>query len=462
MFGPMGPNKGVLDQIVPDRPVYLMDHTLHSVWVNSKALEMAGITENTQDPPGGEYVRGVDGKPTGAINGAPAHVPVSDAIGAITAESMGGSIPLVLEGLSEFGFTSAIDMGTPIATEAAYQALVQLDKAGNLPLRVSMTYYVNNAKLAGTAVEKIGEYAKKYKSDNVWINTLKITLDSVLENQKAAMLEPYLSTGDQGSLYFDHQQMKDMVLGVADKGFNVTVHCIGDRGVRGALDAAEELRKAGHTETLFSTTHTQMVHPDDRKRFRELDVTVQTTGNWAMQQPAYLEHLGQERIDNEQFPFRAWADDSVNIALGSDWPATPGGFEHGVNPFNNMYTAMHRRPPAAIIAELGSTGEQLPPGDQVLTLEEAIRGYTMGGARMLGIDDQVGSIVVGKKADLILLSQNLFEIDPEDIPGTRVIGTMMGGKIVHDVVYELGDSELVDLDNVETGPLTISSQYAEE
>jgi predicted amidohydrolase YtcJ len=451
LFDEKGPNKALLDEIIPDRPVYLMDHTLHSVWVNSRALEIAGITKDTEDPSGGQYIRDENGEPTGSIQGGPAHFPVQDAIQAITVESIGLSTPAVLEGMSEFGFTSAIDMGAPIATDAAFGALIALDKEGKLPLRLSLTHYINTAKLAETAVETLDSYAKKYKSDHIWVDTLKITIDSVLENQKAAMLEPYLSTGDRGSLYFDHDQMKQMVLGVAKKGYNVTVHAIGDRAVRETLDAAKELREAGYTDTLFSATHVQLVDPEDRPRFAELDVTVQTTSNWANHQPSYIEHIGQERNDTLQFPFRDLVDSGVNIALGADWPATPGGFEYGVNPFINIYTAMHRRVPADLIEEFGSADRTLPPPDQVLTLEEAVYGYTMGGAKMLGIDDEVGSIEVGKKADLIVLSQNLFEINPEDIPDTKVLGTMFDGKIIHDVIYELGDSELIDPDEVDRG-----------
>ncbi|MEM7147928.1 MAG: amidohydrolase [Verrucomicrobiota bacterium] len=453
LFGPEGPKKEVLDELIPDRAVFLMDHTLHSVWVNSKAYEVAGITKDTPNPPGGEYIKNEDGELSGAIRGVPAHLPVLEANNAISVEGLMNVLPLVLEGLSEFGFTTAIDMGMPFAAEAAYDAFVALDNADELPIRLSVTYYVNTPALAEDAVEKLQEYANKYQSEHVWFDTLKITGDSVVENQKAAFIDPYLTTGDNGSLYFDKEALLEMVLPAAEKGFHITIHTIGDLATRTALDAAEELRAAGYEDTLFSTTHSQMVQPEDRPRYKELNVTAQTTGNWAVPQMGYYDLLGKDRVDSLQFPFRTWADDGVNIALGADWPATPGGFEHGVHPFNNIYSAMHRKAPKNAQAALGTIDATLPPYDQVLTLEECIEAYTLGGARMLGIEDDIGSIEVGKKADLILLDQNLFEIDPEKIPDTKVLATMFDGRIVHDVVYELGDSELVDLADVGKGAM---------
>lgn len=453
LFDANGPNKALLDEIIPDRPVYLMDHTLHSVWVNSRALEIAGITRDTLNPAGGEYVRDANGEPTGAIRGGPAHIPVSDAIGAITAESMASSLPSVVEGLNEFGFTSAIDMGSPIATEAAYQAMYDLSSAGQLPLRLSVTYYVNMPSLADNAAEMLDHYARMYRTDTLWFDTLKVSGDSVIENQKAAMLEPYLSTGDTGSLYFDREALGAMVLGAAGLGYHATVHTIGDAATRTALQVAGDLRAAGY-DTRFSTTHSQTVHPDDRQLYVDNDVTAQTTGNWAVVQPSYAEHLSDEVNLTRQFPLRWWADNDVNIAMGADWPATPGGFENGVHPFNNIYTAMHRSAPAGLETLLGSApGLVLGPEDQVLTLAEAVAAYTIGGARMLGIDDQVGSIEVGKKADLIVLDQNLFEIDAEAIPNTRVLATMFDGRVVHDALYGLGDdqpAETEDLDELST------------
>ena len=123
---------------------------------------------------------------------------------------------------------------------------------------------------------------------------------------------------------------------------------------------------------------------------------------------------------------------------------------------------MFRRSPAHLREEMGTYDAALPPYDQVLTLEQAIAAYTLGGAKMLGIEKEIGTIEVGKKADLILLSQNLFEINPVDIPKTKVLATMFEGKIVHDVVYQLGDSETVDLEEVgrgAAGPCLQGSEY---
>ena len=447
LFGAEGPNKAMLDEIVPDRPVYLMDHTLHAVWVNSKALEMTGIDADTPNPPGGEYVRDASGEATGAVKGGPAHAPIAVATGAITAESMAAAMPDVLEGLSEFGFTSAIDMGAPIATDAAYEALYTLSRDGQLPLRMSVTFYVNTKALSEVGVEKLHDYAQRYRTDTLWFDTLKVSGDSVIENQKAALLEPYTSTGDTGSLYFTREELARMAIDAAELGYGMTIHTIGDAASRAALQAAGDVRAAGH-DTRFSTTHSQLIHPDDLPLYIEHAVTAQTTGNWAVEQPAYNEHLSDEVMYTRQFPFGWWEANGVNLALGSDWPASPGGFDIAVSPFPNIYTAMTRRPSPGLAAALGSTeGSQLAPVDQVMSLETALRAYTLGGAEMLGIEDQVGSIEVGKKADMVLLSQDLFNIEPEKIPETKVLATMFDGRVVHDVTWGVGDSEPADTDD---------------
>jgi len=460
IFGDDGPKKEWLDAVVPDRPVILGDHTIHTMWANSKALEMAGIDKDTPNPPGGEYVRDSEGNPTGTMKGSPASLPVVRATKVITLEDIQRVLPDILSGLSEYGFTAAMDFGNPVATQEAAAALVKLDQEGKLPLRVSLMPFVNTPTLAKTAVVDSINFAKQVNSSNVWVDTLKVLGDSVLENQKAALEEPYLKEGtiattNRGALYFDKETMLGMMQGVAEGGQGTAIHAIGDRAVRTALDACQDFRAAGDDKTRLIITHAQLVDPSDRKRFAANDVIVQTTGVWMNIQPSYVSFLGQKRNDTLQFPLRSIVDSGGTVALGADWPATVGGFEHGVNPFNNIYTAMHRKPPKHLIAEFGSVDETLPPKEEVLTLKEAIEAYTINGARQMGREKEFGSIEAGKKADLILLSQNLFEIEPEAIPATKVLATMAGGRLVHDVAYDIGDANLTDMDKLNEEPVTM-------
>jgi predicted amidohydrolase YtcJ len=456
LFGEAGPKREWLDAVVPDRPVILADHTLHTMWANSKALEVAGITKATPNPPGGEYVRDSAGNPTGTIKGSPASVPVIRATGVITAADIERSLPKILAGLSEYGFTAAMDFGNPIATKQAAAALVKLDQQGKVPLRLSLMHLVNTADLARTAVADSTQLASQARSPHVWVDTLKIIGDSVLENQKAALEQPYLKDGKTpttnfGALYFEKPTLLAMMQGVAKAGQGTAIHAIGDRTVRTALDAAQAFRQAGDSKTRLIITHAQLVDPAQIKRFAANNVIVQTTGVWINLQPSYVSLLGQRRNDTLQFPLRSLIDSGAVVALGADWPATAGGFEHGVNPFNNIYTAMHRRPPQKLIAEFGSVNQVLPPAREVLTLAEAIQAYTLNGARQMGKEKEFGSIEVGKKADLILLSQNLFAIQPEAIPATKVLATMAGGRLVHDVAYGIGDADLTNLNALDQG-----------
>jgi len=315
---------------------------------------------------------------------------------------------------------------------------------------------VNMPELARTAVSDATRLASQVRSPHVWVDTLKILGDSVLENQKAALEQPYLKDGKTpttnfGALYFDKPTLLAMMQGVAKAGQGTAIHAIGDRTVRTALDAAQAFRQAGDTRTRLIITHAQLVEPDQIKRFAANNVIVQTTGVWMNVQPSYVSLLGQRRNDTLQFPLRSLVDSGAVVALGADWPATPGGFKHGANPFNNIYTAMHRRPPQALIAEFGSVDKVLPPSREVLTLAEAIQAYTLNGARQMGKEKEFGSIEVGKKADLVLLSQNLFQIKPEAIPATKVLATMAGGRLVHDVAYGIGPADLTNLGSLDQG-----------
>ncbi len=420
----------LLDKAVPDRGVVMLDETMHNAWVNSKALELAGVTKDTPNPDGGTYAKDKSGELTGIIQGTPAHIPVINGAKGVTPETLATSLPNMLKILTSLGFTGAMDMGFPLGTEPGYQALIDMDKAGKLPIRVSLAYLFNTQKLGKKVLANIQEYSKRYKSEHVWLDTMKIVGDGVVENHKAYFFEPYLDAKSNGAMNSGDEFTRDTAMKAAKMGFNITTHTVGDKANALMLDIYEEIRAAGYKDNILSTTHSWWVRPQDRRRWAKDNVIVQTSGIWLFYRPQYIPSMGQERNDTEQFPVRAWEDSGAVIALGSDYPATDGGLM-GLNPFNNIYSLMTRQLAPPLIGSVGKKEPPLKPADQVLTVDEAVRGYTVGSAKLIGRFDELGSITKGKKADLVLLSDNLYKIGVENIPNTTVLLTMMDGKITY-------------------------------
>jgi predicted amidohydrolase YtcJ len=419
-----------LDKVVPDRGVVLLDETNHNAWVNSKALELAGITKDTPNPAGGTYAKDKNGELSGIVQGSPAHIPVILGSKAVTPETLAVSLPNMLGILTSLGFTGAMDMGFPLDTEAGYQALIDMDNEGKLPIRVSLAYMFNSQKLGKKVLETIEDFSKRYKSEHVWLDTMKIVGDGVTENHKAYFFKPYLDKKTSGAMNAGDEFTRDAAKKAAEMDFNVTTHCVGDRCNAAMLDIYEEIRASGNNDAILSTTHSWWVRPQDRERWAKGNVIVQTSGIWLFYRPQYVASLGQERNDTEQFPVRTWQDSGAVIALGADYPATDGGLM-GLNPFNNIYSLITRQLAPPLIGPVGKKEKPLKPVEQVLTVDEAVRGYTAGSARMIGKFDELGSITKGKKADLVVLSDNLYKIGVEDIPNTTVLLTMMDGKITY-------------------------------
>ncbi len=440
--------KKMLDDIVPDRPVYLIDHGGHGAWVNSKTLEALGYTRDTIDPPGAVIARLENGEPNGALKGAPAHFQTQYVLPVFTTESLKAAIPRILEGMNEFGFTAGLDMAVGIAPDSSHPAYQELDRAGELTVRLSITSAVFGDDGAMPAIELLDRF-QAHKTDRLWYDTLKLVTDGVIELQTSAMLEPFLNTGSPGQLYISRKVVREASFKAAEKGYHVTAHAFGDRAVRTFLDISEELRKAGYDDTLLSISHAAFVDPADLPRFTELNVMYETTPVWIFDNyEEYVVTLGADRYYSaDMYPLRDIIDSGTKVALGSDWPATIGGYEYGLNPFTNIYHAMTRSTATSLVSVWGTTDAPMPPVDQAMTLEEAIRGYTLWGAERMGKADMIGSIEVGKKADIIVLDQDLFSLDDiQKTVETKVLLTMFDGQVVHDRAYGIGDSRLIDPD----------------
>ena len=435
--------KKMLDDIVPDRPVYLVDHGGHGAWVNSKTLEALGYDKDTVDPEGGIIDRLENGEPSGALKGAPTHINVQFVVPVFTPEGIAAALPRVLESLNEYGFTAATEMGVAIAADASYAAYQELNRTGGLTMRIGVTSYAGSEEAARKAVAVLDKY-QVHNSDRLWFDTLKLAFDGVIEIQTSAMLEPFVHNGDTGQYYFSPEVMRETALEAVAKGYNVTAHTFGDAAVRKFLDVAQEVRESGNDEVILSTSHGQFVDPADRPRYAELNVMYETTPIWIFDSPALLPIIGADRYETLNYPLRELLDSGATIVFGSDWPSTIGGYEYGVNPFTNLYHAQTRSTAPALTSVWDSSTAPMAPADQKVTLEEALRAYAMAGAERMGKADMIGSLQVGKKADIIVLSQDLFTLD--DITktiDTTVLLTMFDGEIVHDKAFGLGDDSLV-------------------
>ncbi len=431
LFGPEGPPKELLDQAVPDRPAYIVREDGHSAWANSKALEMAGIDKDTPDPapPAGTFGRDAGGNPTGAINGGPANLwTISRLPGAITAESIRAAAGPMMEQVSELGITTVFDAGIPVATQEALDFLAETEKSGGLPFRYFASHYINDPAQAATAIEKLKALDKKYSGGNLQLKTLKITTDGVVENRKAAMIKPYNDGSGSGALNFEPEVISELSVQAAGEGYDIYMHTLGDLAVRVGLDAAEAVREAGFNDTIVTLSHCQIVDPADFPRFAKNKVFINSTGAWMYTYDDQEDILGERGA--LEYPYRTMMDEGVLFVNSSDFPATPI-----IDPFTHMEVSMTRRTP-------GDDPDETRKNPQsAITLDEAIAAYTINGAKMLRMEDEIGSIETGKRADLIVLDRNLADIPPGDIHRTQVLMTMMDGRVLHDFRFGWGDSK---------------------
>ena len=219
------------------------------------------------------------------------------------------------------------------------------------------------------------------------------------------------------------------MLEAARQGYDLHVHMGGDRTARMVLDGFESVRKAGFKDVRLTTGHTTLVDPEDIPRFKEHDLIVNTfASEISVDHPGWREAIGDERYSRLQ-PMRSFVNDGVKVVLSADWPTSE------LDPFLQIYTAMTR-------SRLGEDAA-MPTASERLSLEDAIRAYTADAAYALRMENFVGSLEVGKRADLILLDRDIFNIPTEEIPQTNVLMTIMNGKIVHEEALDWsGNTEL--------------------
>ncbi|MCV7225029.1 amidohydrolase [Mycolicibacterium komossense] len=434
MFGPEGPSRADLDTVLPDRPGFFFAIDGHSMWANSKALEMAGVTKDTPDPiPGfSYYVRDHNGEPTGYVLEVDAVLSLVNAIEPISADTMAKLLEGWLPKASAAGITSLFDAGVPPIggdQSALIGLYTDVEKRGALPFRIVASYSVKSPPV-DDAVQQLTEIRSKINTELVQVNVVKIIGDGTQEGYTAWLLEPYADKPDStGASPFTEAQWHQLVTEVDAAGFDVHVHACGERTARTALDSIEAAIAANPPrDRRHAVAHLVYVQDPDSARFGKIGAIAQFSANWISADPDTVQNLAARYGSPRKDLFYRTQDvlrSGGRISLGTDWPAA--GYFSTYKPLDSIQIGVTRQ-------LIGQPGAQvLAPADQALSVAEAVHANTMGAAYQLRLDAVVGSVEVGKLADLIVLDKNILEIDPHDIHAAQVTMTMMNGQIRHDV-----------------------------
>ena len=420
LFGQDGPNRRVLDAVTGDRPAFLESSDGHNAWVNSKALELAGVTADTPAPKNGVIEHDSDGSPSGTLRES-AMALVTDRMPPPTPEDNVDALLAGIRHLNSFGITSFIDAAVGEEDYVAYQSI---DQAGELTARVvtSLTWGPAYAKHSGEDFERVLADRHQYESERLRNSSIKIFLDGVLEGETAALVEPYLGEGDyRGDLIVAPDALNAAVTRFDAMGLQVHMHAIGDRAVREGLDAIEAARNAnGDLDNRHHIAHLQLIHIDDIDRFAKLDASANFQALWAYPDDWILKLnlpvLGEERVQG-MYPIGSVHRSGGRIVGGSDWNVS------SANPLDAIETAVRRQDPMA------TDGPVLNEKERV-SLETMIDAYTINAAWLMHQEDRVGSIETGKRADIVVLDRDLFAIPETEINEARVVMTLLDGKTI--------------------------------
>jgi predicted amidohydrolase YtcJ len=408
------PSKASLDSVSPKHPVVLWSKDGHLLWVNSLALQRAGITAETEEPVNGTIVRDGSGEPTGLLQEDGATVLIYRVIEDSPVELSRALLRRIMPELARHGITTIHD----IEGENTLKLFQELRDENQLSTRVQMI-------LPRKMLPQLRSHGITNEQDDLLhVAGIKIFADGTLGSQTAAMLEGFEGNpGNYGILATQEQEMKDTVRDAVDLGLTIAIHAIGDRAARVALDAIERAQMLlvdhPHPEAAnlrYRLEHVQLIAPEDLKRMKRLGVVASIQPFHAVADRDIAERYWGKR-HRRAYAYRTMNTMGIPIALGSDSPVET--FE----PLRILYAASLRRDPAH------QRPAWLP--DQALPINTAIWGYTLGAAYAGGEEEQKGSLSVGKLGDAVVLREDIFRVPQERMNQNGVQATILGGKVTY-------------------------------
>ncbi len=409
------PTKEMVDPVTPDNPVLLSRYDGHSVLANSLALRLAGITAQTPDPPGGTIVRDAQGNPTGDLKEA-AMDAAYRVVPPLSHEQRWRAVKRALEHAASLGVTSVQTMNPEYADVAVFSELLQ---NGELTTRI----------YAAPLITEVDDQAKigirhAFGGPYLRIGAVKAFADGSLGSRTAYFFDPFSDQGENRGMLSSEMlplsRMRDRMMTADAAGLQICTHAIGDQAISIVLDLYTDVVKAHRgAERRFRIEHAQHMAEKDFARFAQLDVVASVQPYHAIDDGRWAEaRIGHDRA-SRTYAFRTFLNHGVHLAFGTDWDVAP------LNPLLTIYAAVTR-------ATLDGRNPQGWFPEQKLTVAEAVHAYTMGSAYAEFQENEKGSIAVGKLADMVLLSDDIFSIDPVKIRDVKVLKTIVGGKVIWD------------------------------
>ena len=444
-FSPGAATAELLDTVTGDRPAYLINADHHGAWVNTAALQRAGVTADTPDPADGVIEHAPDGSPSGILHEGAMNL-VGDHLPEHTPEELAAGLSAGVEYLHSVGVTGWQEaiLGDYAGYSDVSTAYRRAREQGVVTETATGALWVPRSTTIDSVPALVEDFVRRREENaraGFTSRAAKIMVDGVPENRTAAMLEAYCScerlTGGssnagpdgRGLAYLDHEVLLAVGTALDAAGFDLHFHAIGDRAVRWALDTVEAVHAANpDTTARHHIAHIQIVHPDDVPRFASTGAAANLQALWAcndaQMQDQTVPLIGQERA-GWQYPFHSIQAAGARLCMGSDWPvSTP-------DPWQALHVAVNRTYPPTLDAAVGKN-PPLEPGE-ALELTTALAAYTAGSAWQLHLEDR-GRIEPGMVADLAVADRNPLapDVDPLEICQTRTVLTLSNGEVVHD------------------------------
>ena len=426
-----------LDAICPDAEMQIQEGEGHSIWVNSKILERHGINDDTPDPiPGlAIYVR-KDGHPTGnCIEGA-AEVPIIlDSSMELTDEQVDAALKRWIDFSVEYGVSCVFDAGLPGDAkfhEKVYKRLKALDEQGKLPIYVDGSLVINAERDAEEGLEEVKRFNREYNTEHLKVHTMKIFMDGTQKIHTAAMVTPYEGTDEVGYTAFTAEGIAKLLKNLNEANLDLHLHTVGERASRTVLDGVEMAKKemGDSLKVRVTCAHLEIQDDADLERFAKLGVIANFTPHWHAGDPSYsATWLGEER-SRKQFRCKtiwdsgalvAWSSDNIVFTDFMTW-----------NPYLGMEVGMTRQiTEKTKNYEFARSANVFPPSDERMSIEEMLLGFTINGAKQLGIENKKGSITVGKDADYLVFDNDLLTAEPEGFSYNKPTDVYFAGKKVN-------------------------------